>query len=403
MKTIIFILGKTGSGKTTITNKLVEELDIKRIKLDTDRPRRDGEDDSEYRFLENMKCYEYEYFEKRTYNTTNGEWNYATHKSELDDGSLFIVQGPVDMYENYRKYCLENNIRLLPIYIKVDEYDRINHLINRENEKQNPDWVELFRREYEDEKQFKNLNIIANNLYTVDHKYDINNTVGIIKCYIFMIEYTSNTRGNIILDYDIKPSKGIPVNYIDTIRQLVKDEIKKALEEYDKSKSNIECGDSYICKDLDELSRTAKLMKNTLDDRYNNTYKKLVDETVENLHIEADKLRHKTSTNIYESEYNLKETDRILDDYRRRVYTERFTKQQDYNLLNVPEIKNEVELIGVDVASDDSSKTFLNLQEINVTNVQNVTDSHIIVTLSIDKGKISKKNLDLLMKKYKES
>ncbi|MBP3256192.1 MAG: guanylate kinase [Clostridia bacterium] len=160
MSNLIYIMGKSSSGKDTIYQKLVERMETNSYVLYTTRPMRDGEQEGrEYYFISNEKYKELEdegkVIEARHYNVINAEgnkdvWTYATIDDEQwDKKGDFITIGSIESYNSLKEYLAkhpERNLHLLPIYIQISEEERRVRAIKRENEKAKPNFEEMERR-----------------------------------------------------------------------------------------------------------------------------------------------------------------------------------------------------------------------------------------------------------------
>lgn len=165
MGKIVYILGKSSSGKDTIFQKLKEALpEFKTIVLYTTRPIRAGEQDGvEYHFVkeETLKAFEEkgQIIELRAYNTVHGVWKYFT----ADDGQInlekenYLVIGTLESYEQMKKYFGED--ALLPIYVQVEDGIRLGRALERERRQQVPKYEELCRRFLADSQDFSEGNI----------------------------------------------------------------------------------------------------------------------------------------------------------------------------------------------------------------------------------------------------
>ena len=157
---IFFVMGKSASGKDTIYKKLLEYFpELKTVTLYTTRPMREGETEGvEYHFireeqLEAMKS-EGRVIEMRTYQTMYGPWSYATvadGQIDLSQGSYMMI-GTLESYESIRTYFGENGA--VPIYIEVEDGERLIRAVNREKQQKNPKYTELCRRFLADETDF---------------------------------------------------------------------------------------------------------------------------------------------------------------------------------------------------------------------------------------------------------
>lgn len=165
MGKIVYIMGKSSSGKDTIFQKLKEALpEFKTIVLYTTRPIRAGEQDGvEYHFVkeETLKAFEEkgQIIELRAYNTVHGVWKYFT----ADDGQInlekenYLVIGTLESYEQMKKYFGED--ALLPIYVQVEDGIRLGRALERERRQQIPKYEELCRRFLADSQDFSEGNI----------------------------------------------------------------------------------------------------------------------------------------------------------------------------------------------------------------------------------------------------
>ena len=165
MGKIVYIMGKSSSGKDTIFQKLKEALpECKTIVLYTTRPIRAGEQDGvEYHLVkeETLKAFEEkgQIIELRAYNTVHGVWKYFT----ADDGQIdlekenYLVIGTLESYEQMKKYFGED--ALLPIYVQVEDGIRLGRALERERRQQVPKYEELCRRFLADSQDFSEGNI----------------------------------------------------------------------------------------------------------------------------------------------------------------------------------------------------------------------------------------------------
>lgn len=155
------IMGKSSSGKDTIYRKLMEdnELKLNKIITYTTRPARAGEvEGNEYHFVDEAKMNEMDrngkIIEKRAYDTVYGVWNYFTADDEnvKIDRNNYMVIGTLDSYEQLRAYYGEKKV--MPIYIEVEDGERLARALEREREQDEPKYSEMCRRYLADEKDF---------------------------------------------------------------------------------------------------------------------------------------------------------------------------------------------------------------------------------------------------------
>lgn len=160
MGMIFHIIGKSSTGKDTIYNIIKNdgELNLKPIVLYTTRPIRDGEadgatyhfvDDAEYERLNNKGVI----IEARVYHTVHGDWRYFS----VDDGTIdldkesYIVIGTLESYMAYTSYF---GSKVVPIYIEVDDGERLSRALIRERLPENHKYKEMCRRFLADEDDF---------------------------------------------------------------------------------------------------------------------------------------------------------------------------------------------------------------------------------------------------------
>lgn len=165
MGKIFYLMGKSSVGKDTIYKKLLEiENKLYPIILYTTRPIREGETDGvEYYFVteERMEALQAEgkIIEKRSYDTIHGVWNYFT----ADDGKIDLMNnqylgiGTLESYEKLRDYF--GNEVLVPLYIELEDGERLRRALSREQQQKTPKYAELCRRYLADEIDFSEENI----------------------------------------------------------------------------------------------------------------------------------------------------------------------------------------------------------------------------------------------------
>lgn len=171
MSKIYYIMGKSSSGKDTIFKKLInnKELKLKTIIGYTTRPIREGElEGREYYFVDVYKMNEIDatgkIIEKRTYQTIHGDWHYFT----VDDGQIdiwgddYLVIGTLESFSKMREYF--GNKYVQPIYIEVEDGERLERALNREKCQLEPKYTEMCRRFLADQEDFTEENILKLNI-----------------------------------------------------------------------------------------------------------------------------------------------------------------------------------------------------------------------------------------------
>lgn len=165
MGKIYYMMGKSSSGKDTLYKEVLKRLpELKTLTLYTTRPIREGERDGvEYFFVseETLKKYEDEgkVIELRVYHTVCGEWKYAT----IDDGQVdltrsdYLVIGTLESYDKLKAYYGKENLE--PVYIEVEDGERLARALRRERQQEQPRYDELCRRFLADKEDFSDENL----------------------------------------------------------------------------------------------------------------------------------------------------------------------------------------------------------------------------------------------------
>lgn len=191
MNKIFYIMGKSASGKDKIYGNLLamEELALKPLILYTTRPiRSDEEDGREYYFvddavLERVKD-QGRLIESRSYDTIHGVWTYFT----ADEGKLdlqnhtYIGIGTLESYEKMVEYYGENIMR--PIYIEVEDGERLRRALKREGKEAEPKYAEMCRRFLADCEDFSEERILHAGIKRRFLNVDLENCIKEIEKYI---------------------------------------------------------------------------------------------------------------------------------------------------------------------------------------------------------------------------
>ncbi len=161
MGKIYVVIGKSASGKDTIFKYLREDetLLMKTVIGYTTRPIRDGERDGVEYFFVSVNQFEQlkldgKIIEYRTYHTIHGPWNYFT----VNDGQIdlqksdYLFINTLEAYNQIRKYFGEDKV--IPIYIEVEDGERLSRAIKREKKQSEPKYAELCRRFLADSEDF---------------------------------------------------------------------------------------------------------------------------------------------------------------------------------------------------------------------------------------------------------
>ena len=191
MGKIFCVIGKSATGKDTVYERLLEDkkLPVRRLIPYTTRPIREGETEGEtYHFCteEMVKSLEEQgkIIEMRAYNTVYGVWKYFT----VDDDQIdlekhnYMLIGTIEMYVQIRDYYGEDKV--LPIYIEVEDGERLIRAISRERTQSVPKYEEMCRRFLADQKDFSEDKIKEAGIEKRFENIELEDTIDIIKRYI---------------------------------------------------------------------------------------------------------------------------------------------------------------------------------------------------------------------------
>ena len=168
MGKLFYIIGKSSTGKDTIFQSLLEneELELKSLVLYTTRPMRAGETPGvQYHFTDEAGLLRLEaegrVIELRAYQTVHGVWKYFTADTEATDLQRhnYITVGVLESFQAVRKYYGAD--RVVPIYIEVEDGERLQRALDRERAQEQPRYAELCRRFLADSEDFSEERIQA--------------------------------------------------------------------------------------------------------------------------------------------------------------------------------------------------------------------------------------------------
>ena len=195
MGKIFYIMGKSSSGKDSIYRKLesTEEFGLKRFVIYTTRPIRDGEKEGrEYYFTDENKLEEFrrtgKLIEARTYETVYGPWIYFT----ADDGQIsagndnYLGIGTLESYVKLREYYGDDVMR--PVYIQVEDGERLERALAREKTQENPKYEEMCRRFLADQNDFSEENILKAGIWKRFENHNLDECVKEIVNYIKSVQ-----------------------------------------------------------------------------------------------------------------------------------------------------------------------------------------------------------------------
>lgn len=161
MNKIFYIMGKSASGKDSVYRHLLEQsgLGLKKLMLYTTRPiRAEEEYGKEYYFVDEQRFRQLQeqgrVVESRTYQTVYGPWIYFT----ADDAAMdldfhsYLGIGTLESYEKLKGYYGKQT--MCPIYIEVEDGERLRRALLREQQETAPRYQEMCRRFLADSEDF---------------------------------------------------------------------------------------------------------------------------------------------------------------------------------------------------------------------------------------------------------
>lgn len=166
MGKIIYLMGKSSSGKDTIFRELIKknQTEFNTIVPYTTRPIRAGETDGQAYYFTNEEGFQNQkaggrVIEHRAYHTYHGLWRYFT----VDDGQIdlenknYIMIGTLESYLSIGKYFGQEH--MIPVLIELDDGIRLQRALDRERQQEHPKYEEMCRRYLADSEDFAEVKI----------------------------------------------------------------------------------------------------------------------------------------------------------------------------------------------------------------------------------------------------
>lgn len=191
MGKIFCLMGKSSSGKDTIYRELFKRQDIslKKIIPYTTRPIREGEEEGrEYHFCNEDQVAQLQNANKivelRAYDTVYGVWKYFT----VDDGQVdladnsYLLIGTLETYVKIRQYY--GAAQVVPVYIEVEDGERLLRAIAREKEQKIPKYTEMCRRFLADSEDFSEEKLKDAGVSVRFENEKLENTIDKVAAYI---------------------------------------------------------------------------------------------------------------------------------------------------------------------------------------------------------------------------
>ena len=149
---IFCLMGKSASGKDTVFSRLINDnkLSLERMVPYTTRPMRSGEKDGvEYHFtdINGLKSLrdDGKVIEERCYHTVHGDWHYFTVDDEnVSRDKDYLLIGTLEVYE--KLVAFYGGERVVPLYIEIDDGERLQRALQRERSQDSPKYAEMCRR-----------------------------------------------------------------------------------------------------------------------------------------------------------------------------------------------------------------------------------------------------------------
>ncbi len=191
MGKIVYLMGKSSSGKDTVYKRLMEQREISfhTVVNYTTRPIRAGETDGvEYHFTDEEGFQALKragkVIEDRTYDTVQGLWRYFTVMEDdfFPDGQDYLMIGTLESYEKVRDYFGRN--KMIPVLIDLDDGERLQRALDRERVQDEPQYGEMCRRYLADLKDFSEEKIAAAGIERVFINDDLDSCLKKIMTYI---------------------------------------------------------------------------------------------------------------------------------------------------------------------------------------------------------------------------
>ncbi len=192
---IFCLMGKSSSGKDSVYRRLLADqtLGLKKLVTGTTRPIREGEQNGvEYYFYTDVQLKELQrsgrVVECRAYHTAHGVWHYFTVAHEQMDllHQDYLTINTLEAYTKLRNYY--GNDCLIPIYLEVEDGQRLKRALEREMGEREPKYREMCRRFLADEEDFSRENLEREQIEPIFQNVRLDETVEQITGYIRSVQ-----------------------------------------------------------------------------------------------------------------------------------------------------------------------------------------------------------------------
>lgn len=193
MKKIFVFMGKSSSGKDTLFKELLKsniELDIVPYVLYTTRPMRENEENGKDYFFVSDETFdklisEGKMIEYRAYDTVHGVWKYGTvSDNQFNTDKNIAIILTLEGYNSLVESNVTYNEDIIPIYIEVEDGERLTRALAREKQQKQPKYKELCRRFIADSEDFSEENLQTSKINIRFENNNLEDCLNKIKDYI---------------------------------------------------------------------------------------------------------------------------------------------------------------------------------------------------------------------------
>lgn len=193
MKKIFVFMGKSSSGKDTLFKELLKssaELDIVPYVLYTTRPMRENEENGKDYFFTSNEAFdklisEGKMIEYRAYDTVHGIWKYGTvSDNQFNTNKNIAIILTLEGYNSLADSKVISNEDIIPIYIEVEDGERLTRALAREKQQKQPKYKELCRRFIADSEDFSEENLQSSKINVRFENNNLEDCLTKIKEYI---------------------------------------------------------------------------------------------------------------------------------------------------------------------------------------------------------------------------
>ena len=195
MGKLFYVIGKSSTGKDTIFKNLMENpgLALRPFVMYTTRPMRGGERPGvEYHFTDEEELVRMaeqgKVIEVRSYDTVHGVWKYFTaHGEDVDlENCSYAMIGVLDSFRAAREYY--GTEKVIPIYIEVEDGERLQRALDRERTQETPGYAEMCRRFLTDSEDFSEEKIEKSGIKKRFQNKDLQECIREITAYILEVQ-----------------------------------------------------------------------------------------------------------------------------------------------------------------------------------------------------------------------